>query len=168
MNFFVAGLPRSRTAWLANFLTYDHRLCYHEALSQCQSLAQYRQKLGTNNGDSSTDLMFIDINALFPHAPVLVIENDGKKTADFIYREYGFYSVEIIDFLKSKLQTVNGKRIHIDDIDNRLEEIWNYLIGTPFDCERAALLTGFNVQMKNTSIMTQMGKDQWQTKTIKS
>jgi hypothetical protein len=28
--FFITGLPRSRTAWLANFFTTDHSFCYHD------------------------------------------------------------------------------------------------------------------------------------------
>lgn len=164
MNFFVVGLPRSRTAWLANFLTYDNRLCFHEGLNGCQSLEKYREKLGANKGDSSTGLMLIDINALYPDAPVLVIESDGKKTAEFIYKEYGFYAPEAVDFFKSKLRKIKGKRIHVNDIDNRLEEIWAYLIGTPFNRQRADLLTGFNVQMKNTSVITKMGSDLWTAK----
>ena len=30
MNFFITGLPRSRTSWLANFFTYKGCYCFHE------------------------------------------------------------------------------------------------------------------------------------------
>ena len=110
--------------------------------------------------------MLIDINVLYPDAPVLVIESDGKKTVEFIYKEFGLYTPEAVDFFKSELCKIKGKRIHINDIDNRLEEIWAYLMGTPFDRQRADLLTGFNVQMKNTTVITKMGRDLWTTKTI--
>ena len=43
-NFFVLGLPRSRTAWLANFLTYDGYFCFHEGIDGCRSIDDYKKK----------------------------------------------------------------------------------------------------------------------------
>jgi hypothetical protein len=37
-RFFVVAMPRSGTAWLANFLTWGNSFCYHEALYGCESM----------------------------------------------------------------------------------------------------------------------------------
>lgn len=163
-NFFVLGLPRSRTAWLANFLTYENRHCFHEGFNDCKSIGEYNQKLGKDKGDSSTQLMLIDIEKEYPDAPKLIIESDGKKAAKFIKKEFGRDCTEVIEFFKLKLDRIKGMRIHFEDIDNSLEDIWNHLIRTKFNKERAALLKGLNVQMKDTHIITQAGKDLWNSK----
>lgn len=147
MNFFVCGLPRSRTAWLANFLTYDKRFCFHEGLYGCNSIDQYRQKLGDNKGDSSTALMLLDINRLFPDAPVVIIQSDPARAIDYVYKVYGQYCPESIYDLQAKMDLIKGLRINMDDIDKKLPIIWDYLIGTEFDERRGQLLSGFNVQM---------------------
>lgn len=35
--FFVTGLPRSRSAWIANYLSYGTTFCFHDALKDCQA-----------------------------------------------------------------------------------------------------------------------------------
>src|SRR5581483_3193569 len=43
--FLIVGLPRSRTAWLAAFLTGGEVHCHHELLRQCKQWIDYPQKL---------------------------------------------------------------------------------------------------------------------------
>ena len=148
MNFFVCGLPRSRTAWLANFLTVD-RLCYHEGLDGCHTLEEYKQKLGNNNGDSSTGLMLIDINNIFPDSPKVVIRSDIKNAIDYAYKAYGYYDPQYIEFLHEKLINIDGLHIRFEEIDERLEEIWNYLLDSPFNKERAEILKKLHIEIKD-------------------
>jgi hypothetical protein len=148
MNFFVIGLPRSRTAWLANFLTCD-RLCYHEGLDGCYSIGDYQKKLGENNGDSSTGLMLLEMNTLFPDSPKLIIESDLYKAIDYGYKTYGFYDPKYFEFLQKRMDSIKGLRIAFDDIDDNLETIWNYLIGTPFNQKRADILKKMRIEIKD-------------------
>lgn len=46
--FLIAALPRSRTAWLANVLTWDKSFCFHELLKECKSPAELRGKMFLN------------------------------------------------------------------------------------------------------------------------
>ena len=146
MNFFVIGLPRSRTAWMANFLTYD-RFCYHEGLNGCRSIKEYKEKLGSNRGDSSTGLMLIDVEKEFPDAPILIIEIDPDRAIDFA-SSHGV-SPEMVYDMQLRMDYIKGMRVSLSDIDNRLDEIWEYLIGTPFDYDRANLLKSLNVQVQD-------------------
>lgn len=36
--FFIIGLPRTRTVWLANWFSYGDSFCLHEALKRCKSV----------------------------------------------------------------------------------------------------------------------------------
>ena len=148
MNFFVIGLPRSRTAWLANFLTQD-RLCFHEGLNGCHSIEQYQAKLGTNHGDSSTGLMLLEMNTLFPDSPKVIIEGDIEKSINFAYKTYGYYDPKYFDFLQDRMDEIKGLRVPLEEIDDNLETIWDYLIGTPFNEDRAELLKKMRIEMKD-------------------
>lgn len=51
--FIIYGLPRSRTAWLADFLTYGDWSCFHETTLHMRSIADIqtflaREKVGTS------------------------------------------------------------------------------------------------------------------------
>lgn len=148
MNFFVIGLPRSRTAWLANFLTHE-KFCYHDGFNGCSSIQEYQKKLGTDKGDSSTGLMLIDIKELYPEAPVLIIESEPKNAIDYTYKTYGYYDPTYIYTLQEKMDQIEGMRIHVKDIDSNLPKIWDHLIGTPFNNKRAELLKTLNVQVND-------------------
>lgn len=60
-RFFITGLPRSRTAWLANFLTFGASFCYHEGLLGCRSLDDLYRKMDALKrpvcGDADTALL---------------------------------------------------------------------------------------------------------------
>ncbi len=47
-KFVVLALPRSRTAWLARFLSYGGRRCGHDLAVDCSSVAEFRSKLATD------------------------------------------------------------------------------------------------------------------------
>src|SRR5580700_9385789 len=45
LPFIIMGLPRSRTAWLAAFLTDGDVHCHHELMRMCQTPSEYPAKL---------------------------------------------------------------------------------------------------------------------------
>ena len=148
-NFFVVGLPRSRTAWLANFLTYDNRFCYHEGIDGCSTIEEYKKKLGTNKGDSCTGLMLLELNKEFPNAPVVIIENNITKAVKFSRQTYGIETTKEMQILKEKMSFIRGLRIKLENINEALEDIWVHLIGTPYNEERGNLLKNMNIQTNN-------------------
>lgn len=82
--FFVLGTPRSRTAWLANWLTADTALCLHDAWREVDSAPALRQKLlglragrhleYVGNSDSSNTLHYWTLRATFPDARFALVE----------------------------------------------------------------------------------------------
>jgi|TARA_R110002073_G_scaffold319014_1_gene493468 hypothetical protein len=148
-NFFVVGLPRSRTAWFANFLTYENNFCYHEGINGCSNITEYKNKLGKNKGDSCTSLMLLNLNKEFPNAPVLIIETEIERAVKFSKEIYGNDLTNELKVLKEQMKFLKGLRIPLDDINDSLEEIWSYLIGTPYDKNRGDLLKNMNIQTNN-------------------
>ena len=141
MSFFVVGLPRSRTAWFSVFLSHDGRYCHHEGLNGCKSVQEYRDKIG-GDGDSSTGLMLFDSL----NAPTVIIERDLAPVRDYCKRVFGSGGDEL-DFLKARLDGLEGLRVPFGQIDDRLGEIWEYLIGTPYDDKRGKKLASLNIQV---------------------
>jgi hypothetical protein len=79
MRFFVTGYPRSRTAWLANFLTWGDSLCWHEATRMCTSFEDMRELLDKDatfvgNSDSTLTLMPHSFLETFSGDPLVVVE----------------------------------------------------------------------------------------------
>jgi len=56
--FAVLGLPRSRTAWLSQFLTYGDRVCLHEPSRHWKGMADLHAALDAGCGLSDSVLTF--------------------------------------------------------------------------------------------------------------
>jgi len=152
-NFFVLGLPRSRTAWLANFLTYDGMRCHHEGTNECHSLKQYQFLLADDEGDSNTGLVIIDIKKFFPDAKIVIIDSDPDKAIEYSRRTFGMDCAENILIMKEKLDAMGGLHVALEDINLRLLDIWDYLTGLPFDDSRANMLINMDIQIKDPHTM---------------
>ena len=83
-HFFIISLPRSRSAWLANFLTAGDGFCFHEALRSVQTLDEYEQKVKAETlkyesvGDADPSLVPVlgEIVKRFPDAKFVVVRRD--------------------------------------------------------------------------------------------
>ena len=139
---FVLALPRSRTAWLSVFLD-----CHHEGFNNCRSLKEYKNKV-KNSGDCSTALVLFDMKKLFPNSRIVVIHNTIDSAVNFYNRVYGKDTTKLLKIMKQSLFSVKGLHIDFEDIDNRLEDIWQYLKKQPFDSSRAERLKLLNIQIK--------------------
>ncbi len=82
MDFLIFAPPRSRTAWLANFLTYDNSYCYHEALAMVTKMEELKNmKRGTKvtgNSDSGLFMLAEDMLKLLPDAKVVLVKRDKE------------------------------------------------------------------------------------------
>ena len=165
--FFVTGLPRSRTAWLANWLTTDRSICYHDQ-PYTFDLATVPQRVVGFAGPE----LIKQANAIFEHfpaAPWLVVMRDPEDAllsfkawaGDRIEADEGTlrwfwyrrdFDINLIS-TRPRVETVkfNG------DLDNLAvaKRVWAHLLpGIEFDPERWNMLTNLNVQqdLKKASI----------------
>lgn len=131
--FYVLGLPRSRTLWFSQFLSYGGVKCVHEHFTADRDA----QHIDGIRG-------YIDTNPLlardYGDSPVLIIERDVESVIDSIYnafdkprgvkhfryaiRKYMAEYKKALDSLKPK----NCLRIKYNEINHRILEIWHFLM----------------------------------------
>jgi hypothetical protein len=144
MNFFVTGLPRSRTAWFSKWLPD----CLHEGIEGCFNHKDFVEKLG-NRGDSDSALMFFPIERYFPRSPVVIVERDFDEVMSSL-DEIGLFNDPVHEFMKEsqkRLDKMKGMRVPFNDLP--LHDIWDYLIGTEFDKREANKMDSTNIQHIN-------------------
>lgn len=110
--FFITGYPRSRTAWLANMLTYANSFCYHDGLGQCVRVSDLAHlflsasddltinRIG--NSDSGLSFVWKEVNEYFPEANWIIIRRPKEdcKTSfsnEFVGRSGGYAGIRSID-----------------------------------------------------------------------
>jgi hypothetical protein len=78
---FVIALPRSRTAWLCNWLS-EHAACFHEPLAECAGLPDFHNMLRPYlagpvvAADTAFPLVIDGLLTRFPSARFIVIQRD--------------------------------------------------------------------------------------------
>jgi len=148
-NFLILGLPRSRTAWLANFLTYGDIACSHEGLNGCRTLLEYKGQFKDNSGDSNTGLALFDFESLFSDFKTIIIDSDIRKSVEFAKNSYGLDNHKQMVKLKERLDSLKGLHVALYDINDRLQEIWNYVSLYQFNEQRAAQLVSLDIQVRD-------------------
>ena len=79
--FFITGLPRSRSAWLANWMTDKHSYCFHELAKygkDCYELNMVMKKRGevtVGTADSSFPYYYKQFMQYIP-GKIVVVERD--------------------------------------------------------------------------------------------
>jgi len=153
LNYFITGLPRSGTAWLANALTWGNSFCHHEGVVGCKDMKEYSAKLARTDaeyiGDSDTALALVLpwLYARFPDARYVFV----RRNAEDVNRS----------LVKAGLSTQNTKEakraieswisiadcmvIEFEDLFDNVHEVWDY-IGLPdFPKERFEMLKHMKV-----------------------
>jgi hypothetical protein len=149
-NFMVLGLPRSRTQWLANFLSTDNTFCYHELIGNCGSILEVKEKLRlpfkyTGLADTCGYLVHEQFSC-----PKIVIHRDieeVKLSIRALYNTEQDFSSILLQAEK-ELNNIHGLHIEYESIDSELKKIWEYLFDLPFNKHRAELLSSMNIQTK--------------------
>jgi hypothetical protein len=147
MSYFISGLPRSRTAWLSVFMSQSGIFCHHDGFNGCSTMEDYLLKI-KNCGDSSTGLMLIDINKIFPESKTVIIEKSDlemKKCIKWIDETYNANSKMQVMDLQKKQNKIKGLRINQSEIDDNLKLIWEYLVDAKWD-DKYSILSSFNIQ----------------------
>jgi hypothetical protein len=154
--FFATGLPRSRTAWMANWLTTDLSLCWHDKPFDESLLIP-----GRLVGFSGPELInqFDAIQESRPNSRWIVVlrnENDAllsfRRWAGELLPEH--ISLETIwqdrcHKISQMCRHPNVKAYHYKDLDDveKCRELYQWVLpGLEFDEERWKLLNELNVQ----------------------
>lgn len=159
-DFLVLGLPRSRTAWLANFLSNGAVACGHELLAECltpDALVPRIHALGGEVNGSAETAGSLFIGRLLRESPalrVVVVHRCKLAVADSLTRLGIEPGPGVLNLLAVKLSAAaryaGALCVEFTDLDSidRLRQIWEHCApGEPFDVQRAQRLTDLNVQI---------------------
>ena len=157
--FFLTGLPRSRTAWLANLFTTGEIFCWHDALLLCGSPADLPQLLRKNapigDSDSALILFYPDVAEMFPGSPWVIVERDPQDAFDSLVKRFGHdVSRGGWPMLIAAMQTIpkddpNVLRVRYEELNDVevVRRIWEHCVpAVEFDERRWALLKRLNVE----------------------
>ena len=155
--FFITGLPRTRTAWLANFLTYgDKSLCYHEAFADgdIETVFGMTKCDYIGNSDCGNTYFLSSIRTLYPNAVHVLIKRPagevkvslGKLLNEDVNDTVDKLSAHIEDYERiTRPLVVDFKDL---DSENIIRKIWGACLPEiPFDKPRWEMLRMMNVQI---------------------
>ena len=146
--FFVTGLPRTRTAWCANWLTTDHSLCLHDPLVN-ELPKVVRQAVGLSGPE------VFKLYKDYKTSPWLVLVRDSevckRSFQQVVQQEIAgldeFWSQRVADLQALKDES-NVLWLHVDllDVEESAKAVWQHLLGDiPFDLLRWQMLVDLNV-----------------------
>jgi hypothetical protein len=172
LPFFVTGLPRSRTGWLANFLTSQGALCVHEGLIHGVDPALRWLTRGGPNvrrglSDSILPLYWTEVFQPFSSFRLVIVERDPEECWESLldFLELNEVRVARVE-LEARFASVSA---HLRDMimfcphvlvkfeelnePEALLDIWEHCLpGLPYDEERTNLLQRLNVQQQVSAV----------------
>lgn len=156
-RFFILGLPRSRTAWLANFFTYDDVSCLHEPSAEIASLDELDARLDATgspvqgSADTCNTLLFDSLLKRWPDARYIAVRRDPREVRASL-RGKGLTTesmVELAASFESVTQHAAVIPVRFESLSDlsRLEDLWRFCGSRmPFNERRARMLIDLNVQ----------------------
>ena len=161
-NFFITGLPRSRTSWLANYFTTGISYCYHELSNEGTYLA-IKEKLMSRPeeyvgvSDCLLPYYFDDIMECSELYRLVIIKRDPEDVFRSLRKWMGneFFAANASKILNELIEKTNimSKKydcliVSFDDLNKRetIEKLWYYCVPNAlFDEERFEMLDRFSI-----------------------
>lgn len=149
MDFLILSLPRSGSAWLSNFLTYEDVFCFHE-------IALESNLVRTAPICGAVDTMLYLSNLTAPKMFVLRrnyvdIRHSLRKLTPHVFDD---------DIGRFEARTKNLTAIHYELLFNidYLATVWSYFSLMPFNSARAKQLIEMNVQRDFEALVKRAGE----------
>lgn len=125
--FIITGLPRSRTAWFSAFMTASGYTCIHEGLNNCESIAEYKEKVKSVS-DANTGYAYT--GQIIDDRPTLVVHKYHHETPNEVTK---------------KLKSLKGLHVLFDEIDERISEIFTHLTGDKINLDIYNIFKDLNI-----------------------
>ncbi len=131
-NFYITGLPRSRTTWMSMVFNAHGLFCWHEGMNNCLTKDDYRAKMEVRSivGNADCGLPYCDILEDMP-GPMVVIEREPKDVQKSLNALGMPCTDERLDAMVEGLAKVKGMRIPFDQLDKCINDIFNYCVDRP-------------------------------------
>jgi len=165
--YFITGLPRSRTAWMANYLTHGRSMCFHDELldgplvlaAKMRKAAEHYAYVG--HSDPANLFCWRELDKAFKgEARWVVLVRNVKECIQSVNRIVNAdLSFHVHALLRRYYQLITGiptsRFIHLSWHlnDEALDYIERFLFELPIvEEERRALLQKFNVQIESSQM----------------
>lgn len=151
MIYQILGWPRSRTAWLSNFLTYGNSFCFHEGIAliaqnrlrtveEYKNLFELYQRAYKHVGDANT-LALLRQKYVIPGARIVVIEKENPEK-DIQKLGYNVSIPKDIEYSYNELLIIK-----FDEINDNLKDIWDFCLpGEPYSRNREYLVKNLRIE----------------------
>lgn len=154
--FVVAALPRSRTAWLARFLSYGNEsMCLHD-VSQERGWEERLDHLTHNHVGISDTSIASTWERIPQSAKVVTIRRDPMQVSKSLLRNDWPVPNRLIQCCDEGLNQIEKHRdtlsVAFEDIDARLGEIWEHCLGIPYDPVHTEEMRRVNIQIKDLGV----------------
>lgn len=156
-RFFITGLPRSRTAWMAAYCSHGRTLCFHEPITQIETLTDLRRIYDSpyydHVGISDSGLGF-HIGWILEHLrPRTLIIDRPRRDVERSLKKLGLPPTNQAALLERELDRhsehplVKTVPYALLDRPGTMERIMAHLMpGQPFDRLRHAQFCDLNIQ----------------------
>lgn len=155
-RFFILGLPRSRTAWLANLLTVGTSFCFHDGLLGCKSLADLYAKMDGVNlgtvGDSDTGLLHFMPHVRHDNMDAKIVLIERPLIYSLVSSGKAGLPVEGLPAMQQKLEAAKpycDRVIPYSDLEDEkvVRGLFTWLTGFTWSHRRWLLLKDLTVQV---------------------
>lgn len=143
--FLITGLPRSRTLWLAEFMSYGQCICVHEPSEYMRRIEDLKTVYKDNQGVSDAGLGFWLEWILKEISPwTVIVHRDIKQVERSLHDLYP--ELPQTNFCELLMEKLNQCRSHplvmnvsfdaLNDMRIMQKVFWHLRPGVPFDEER--------------------------------
>jgi len=170
--FLIVGLPRSRTAWLAAFLTDGQVFCHHELLRSCANAELYptvflgNMKPIIGDSDPSLPLFYSKIKGQLPAHKVVFITRSPEECRDStekmlieagqdVAKHLAVWDQCLAAFLAMRKECPDAMAFNYEDLDDpeKVKELAEYCTGLPFNKDRWTLFNELKITALPEKVM---------------
>ncbi|HTV41608.1 MAG TPA: hypothetical protein VMF08_13585 [Candidatus Sulfotelmatobacter sp.] len=158
--YFITGLPRTRTAWLAAWLSVGEKLCLHD----CEPHPHHDARISGYSGPELL-MQYEELRRAFPGAKWMIVNRDIGEALKSFTRwassgvPHGFDLEGMFHRRLELLKRLDGLRVEFNALSDvtTAREIWEYLHppGAPganrFDARRFFAFDRLNIQQRRPS-----------------
>lgn len=163
-NFFITGLPRTRTSWFANLFTYGNSFCFHELGAKHKDSYGIREELVNmpqeykGIADCGLPYYYENLADTLQSQRLVIIDRDKADVMDSLYAYMGkdvfdgHKILEVLTDVEERIKYIRGRYEHrsydFADLNNQnvIQEIWDYCVpGLPLNIERWEMLDKLNI-----------------------
>ena len=157
-SFIVFSLPRSRSAWVSRFLSYDGKRCGHDIATQCGTMQEFAERLNDDcvgTAETGAVIGWRAIRRVLPDVRIAVIRRPVQDVYNSLAR-FGLGSSVLLDELSERdamldqVARLPGVRsFSFADLNgiSACQELFEFCLGVPFDWEWWEGLANVNIQV---------------------